>query len=364
MKKIAVITDDVEMNREILSDMLDDEFMIVEAGNGEEALKAVEDNIDNVAVLLLDLMMPVMDGFGVIAELKRRGLADRFPILVITADSAADTEDACLREGATDFITKPFNPSLVRRRVNNSVALYAYKNSLEEKVAEQTKELKAQAELLMIQNQKLADRNEETIELLGNVVEARNLESGTHVRRVKGFSMILTRKFSEMHPELNLSDEDIELFGSASVMHDLGKIMVSDGILLKPGKLTSEEFAEMKKHTVYGCKIIEDSRHMWEDKYYGLCLGVCRHHHEKWNGEGYPDGLKGNEIPLVAQIVSVADCFDALTTERPYKKPFTSDTAYSMILGGECGSFNPELMLCFEECREEFYRFAAETGGK
>lgn len=364
MKKTAIIADDVELNRDILSEMLSESFNIIETADGVETLKAIDEHLEDIAVLLLDLIMPELDGYGVIDQLHRRGLYDRFPILVITADATAETEERCLREGATDFIAKPFKPVLVRSRVNNAVALYSYKNSLEEKVAEQTRVLQAQADLLMLQNRKLADRNEETIELLGNVVEARNLESGTHVRRVKGFSLILARKYSELHPELHLSEAEIEMYGNASIMHDLGKIMIRDDILLKPGKLTRDEFEEMKKHTLYGCKIIEDSRHMWEDEYYQLCLCVCRYHHEKWNGGGYPEGLKGEEIPLVAQIVSIADCFDALTTERPYKPPYSEETAFDMIKGGECGCFNPELMYCFDECKDAFFCFARETDGK
>ena len=364
MRKIAVIVDDMEINREILSDMLEDEYTTVEAENGIQALQIIRDRFEDVAVLLLDLMMPEMDGMTMLAELKKKGWLNRFPILIISSDTAVETEAACLAAGVSDFIKKPFNPALVQHRVNNAVALFEYRYQLEAKVAEQTAELREQAEQLKIQNEKLTNRNRDTIELLGNVVEARNLESGTHVRRVKGFTVILGMEYRRRHPEAGLSEDDVRRFGDASTMHDLGKIMISDGILLKPGKLSPEEFEQMKMHTIYGCRIVEDSKHMWDDDYYRLCLAVCRSHHEKYDGKGYPDALVGDEIPLVAQLVSVADCYDALTTERPYKRPFPPEVAYSMIVNGECGQFNPEIMTCLENCRDEFKQFAYETDGK
>lgn len=203
--------------------------------------------------------------------------------------------------------------------------------------------------------------NEDTIELLGNVVEARSMESGTHIRRVKGFTRLLAEQLKTAHPELGITDEQMGSWAKASDMHDVGKIRVPDNILLKPGKLTSEEFEEMKKHTVYGCEVLESSRHMWDEEYFNLCWQICRYHHEKWDGRGYPDGLKGDEIPLVAQVVAVADCYDALTTERVYKKAFTPEEAYQMIIGGQCGAFNPVVLETLTACEESFRELALKV---
>ena len=364
MRKTAIIADDVELNRDLLAEILEDSFHVVEAADGLEVLRAVRENEGDVAVLLLDLLMPNMDGFGVLEELKEKKLLDRFPVLVISAESDPATEERCLSLGVADFVAKPFRPSLVRHRIRNATAVFEYNHTLEEKVEEQTGEILRQAEQLRLQNIRLIEQNRDVTELLGNVVEARNRESGTHVRRVKQFTMILADYLRRVHPELNLTEELVRTYGDASVMHDIGKIMISDTVLLKPGKLTPEEFEQMKLHTVYGCEVLENAKHLWDERYYGFCREVCRSHHEKWDGRGYPDGLKGDEIPLVAQIVSIADCYDALTTERPYKKPFPPDTAYEMIMGGQCGAMNPMLLEALTDCREAFAAFVAETSAQ
>ena len=207
-------------------------------------------------------------------------------------------------------------------------------------------------------NRELARTNEEIIEMLGDVVEMRNEESGMHIQRVKAFSRVLAMRIQELYPEYGLTREDVELITSASALHDVGKIMIPDAILLKPGRLTPEEFAIMKTHSARGCDVLKRAPKSWSTRYLQLGLDICRHHHEKWDGRGYPDGLKGDEIPIAAQIVSVADCFDALTTERVYKPAFSVDKAYEMILGGECGAFSEKMMRCFRDSRELFGELA------
>lgn len=352
-QRIAILADDIEMNRDLLRDILENEFEILEAEDGFETLKLVRDHKDAIAVLLLDLIMPGMDGFEVLEQLNAEQGLDCFPILIISGESDIHTEEKCLGLGVTDFIHKPFAPSLVRHRVHNAVSLYSARDNLQKKVNEKTEELRKR-------NLQLSRTNEDTIELLGNVVEARSMESGTHVRRVKGFTHILAVDLQKTHPEFNITDDIIESWTKASAMHDLGKIMVPDHILLKPGKLTSDEFEEMKRHTEYGCTILEGSRHMWDEDYYRLCWQICRYHHEKWDGGGYPDRLKGDQIPLVAQVVSIADCYDALTTERVYKRAFTPDEAYAMIMDGQCGQFNPMLLETLGRCEEEFRKLTYE----
>lgn len=351
--KVALIVDDVELNRELLCDILGDEYSIIEAQDGAEALDVIHDKGKHVDVVLLDLIMPRMNGFEVLERLKEESLINRIPVLIISGEKDVATEERCLACGVIDFIRKPFAPSLVRHRVNNAVALYDARNRLEKIVEEKTVQLRER-------NIQLARTNEDTIELLGNVVEARSMESGTHIRRVKGFTRLLGQYIQKLYPELGLTDEELSSWAKASAMHDVGKIKVPDHILLKPGRLTPEEFDEIKKHTVYGCEVMESSRHMWDEDYYLLCWQVCRYHHEKWDGTGYPDGLKGDEIPLVAQVVSVADCYDALTTERVYKRAFTTDEAYDMIMSGQCGVFSPRVLETLKACREEFAELAVE----
>lgn len=352
--KTALVVDDVAINRELLIDMLEDDYSVLEAGDGEEALRLIKEKGAGISVLLLDLIMPKLDGFGVLKGIKELGVAERFPVLIITGESDPESERKCLLEGATDFIKKPFKPTLVRQRVRNSTALFEYKNSLEMQVAAQTAEMRAQAEELARKNRILKKRNEDTVELLSSIVEARSLESGMHVKRVKLFTELLARKVAEMCPEYGLDEKQIGLMASASAMHDVGKISVPDAILNKPGKLTPEEFEEMKRHTLYGVKVLDETKKLWGPDYYERCREICLSHHERWDGRGYPEGRRGDEIPISAQIVSVADCFDALTTDRVYKKAFEPEQAYRMILNGECGSFGPRLMECFKECEESF----------
>ena len=207
-------------------------------------------------------------------------------------------------------------------------------------------------------NRELAQTNDEIIEMLGDVVELRNEESGMHIQRVKAFTRVLAKQVKETLPEYGLTDDDVELITSASALHDVGKIMIPDAILLKPGRLTPEEFEIMKSHSEKGCQVLKRAPKSWSARYLNIGLEIVRHHHEKWDGRGYPDGLKGDEIPISAQLVSVADCFDALTTERVYKPAFSVEKAYEMILSGQCGAFSEKLMGCFRACREMFEELA------
>lgn len=361
VRDIAVIVDDVELNREILSEMLSGRFAILQGADGREALDAIERNADRVAVLLLDLMMPVMDGYQVLEELARTGRIRQFPVLIISGETDFAAEEKCLSMGVTDFIKKPFSPDLVLRRVENSVSLSSYRNSLEEKVAEQTAILRRQADELQRHNERLEEMNERIIELLANIVEARSMESGTHVKRVKGYSRILAEDLRTHSPEYGITEHVADSIYHASAMHDIGKIRIPDAVLLKPGRLTPEEFEIIKKHSAFGAEILDSCPDLWDKEYLELCRQICLCHHEKWDGRGYPNGLSGDDIPIAAQIVSVADCYDALTTDRVYKKAFTSERAFEMIRGGECGAFNPKVLDAFGRCRKQFEDYMLQT---
>ena len=361
MRNTVLIVDDVEMNRDMLSDMIGEDFNIIEAGDGEEALLQIDRNAADIAAVLLDVIMPKLDGFSVLEVLGKQDYLDDFPVLIISGENDPRVEERCLSLGAYDFIRKPFSPVLVKHRLDHAIDLFKNKYHLEEVVQEQTEALVEQRDRLASTNKKLKEMNDQTIELLSNVVEARSLESGTHVKRVKYFTKLLAVKMLELYPECGLDEELIKNIGIASAMHDIGKIMISDAILNKPGSFTPEEFEQMKLHTIYGCKVLEDSKHIWNEDYYKLCYDICRSHHEKWDGNGYPDGLKGDEIPLSAQLVSVADCYDALTNDRVYKVAFAPEASIEMIQEGKCGAFNPKIMKCFEALRKEFIAAVKKT---
>ena len=355
-----LVADDARINREILYDMLSDEYEILMAENGEEALAVMQERLADITAVLLDLHMPKVDGFAVLDAMQEKDWIKRVPVLIISGETAPQAERLCLEKGVADFIHRPFDPSIVKNRIKNSISLYSYKNRLEEQVQEQTKVVRRQYRLLRAQADEMKKNSDKLVEILATVVENRNLEGGDNIRRVKGFTKILAQKMMELYPEYGLDDNQIEAIASASILHDVGKIAISDKILLKPGRLTPEEFDYMKTHTIKGGEIINSIHGVWNDGFRKLCYEICRHHHERYDGKGYPDGLKGDQIPVSAQIVSVADVYDALVCERVYKAAIPKEQAYHMILDGECGVFSPKLMECFRNAKTEMEELAEE----
>ena len=347
MKKPTIlIVDDVDINREILCEMFQG-YTTIQAENGKEAVDIIAANQDAISVVLLDVVMPVMDGVAVLEEMKKRKWIDSIPVLLITGEATTEIEREAYRLGASDIIKKPFDAYIVKQRTMNVIELYYNKRHLEDMVELQTKVLRKQAE-------ELQSINDRIIDVMSNVVEFRNLESGNHVKRVKTFTNILAKYVAQEYPEYHLDDDAINMITSAAALHDVGKIVIPDAILLKPGRLDKEEFEVMKSHTTRGCEVIDMLADIQQGEYGKVSYEICRHHHERYDGRGYPDGLKGEEIPISAQIVSVADVYDALVTERCYKAAFTTEEAYRMISNGECGTFSPKLMHCFALAREEF----------
>lgn len=353
MKNKVLIIDDAAFNREMLTEILEKEYEILTAEDGQKGIDLLEIHQSEVGVVLLDLVMPVMDGYRVLEIMEEKGYLKHIPVLVISGEQAVAVERRCFDYGVTDFIRKPFDNELVMRRVRNMVDLFTYRNSLEEQVESQTMTLKRQYEMICRQAEELKQQNEKITDILAEVVESRNLESGEHVKRVKSYTKILAEELMAACPEYNLTEEEVRIIESASALHDIGKITIPDHILLKPGKLTDEEFECMKSHTVKGCEVLDHIEDVWDERYKNYAYKICRHHHERFDGRGYPDRLAGEEIPIAAQIVSVADVYDALISERCYKKAFTKEQAYYMITNGECGTFSPKLMQCFQNAREK-----------
>ncbi len=347
MKNQILIVDDVEMNRELLTDILSDEYVILTASNGVEAVDIMEKHHDDIVAVLLDIVMPEMDGYEVLYRFRKKNWLGLTSVLVISGEKDKDSERRCLDLGAFDFIGKPFDPNIVKKRVENAVELVAYRKHLEKKVESQTRSISRYAN-------RLKAMNDNIISVLGSVVESRNLESGEHIYRVQTYSKILGTEIMKRYPEYKLDAEKVHLITSASALHDLGKISIPDSVLLKPGKLTDEEFALMKEHSNLGYEIIQNIGRAWDKKYAKVSGEIAHYHHERWDGRGYPAKLKGDEIPIAAQIVSIADVYDALVNERCYKKAFPKDKAFEMIMNGECGIFSPKLLDCFKRVRRKF----------
>lgn len=346
-----LIVDDAEVNREILKNLFYEKYRILEADNGDKALELIQKESSELLIILLDILMPGKNGFEVLEEISKRGLMKQIPIMLITGDESVDLEKKGYMMGVADIVHKPFNAHVVIRRVENIIDLYQHKNKLEDMVEEQTRELELQAKIL-------DENSTQMIDTLGTVVEFRSMESGMHIKRIKSFTKVLIQHVASFHPEFSLTEEKCKKIVSASAMHDVGKIAIPDCILLKPGKLNYDEFEFMKLHTVKGCKILENLSFLEDQEYYNYCYEICRSHHERFDGRGYPDGLTGEQIPVSAQVVALADVYDALVTERVYKKAFSKEIAFQMIKEGECGKFSVKMLQCFESAKSEFEKLA------
>lgn len=343
---VLLVVDDMQINRMILRALFEGEYELLEAEDGEQALTLMRRNQKRIAAVLLDLMMPVKDGYAVLKEAAADEALSRIPIVVITADHMPESEVRVFDLGASDIITKPFESRSVKRRIQNVVELYQHKLHLEDLVEAQAAQIR--------------ESNTALIDGLSSVIEHRSLESGQHIRRIRGFTRILLREVAREHPEYGMTPQTIEVIASASSLHDIGKIAIPDAILNKPGRLTSQEFKVMQTHTLRGCEILVGLDRMREPEYLSYAYNICRYHHERWDGKGYPEGLRENNIPIYAQVVSVADCFDALTTDRVYKKAIPQNEAYNMILQGECGAFSGDLLECFKNVQPEFFELSRE----
>ncbi len=347
-----LIADDAELNRDILSSIFCEQFEIIEAENGSVAIDKIEENRDDLSLIFLDYIMPKKDGIEVLAYMNEASLIDKIPVIMITGEATTESDIKAYELGAADIIYKPFSRRVVTRRALNIIELYEQRQDIEKQLENRTIELKFAMKKLSQVHEKMAKNNEFLQNALSSVVEFRSLESGLHIQRVKNFTRILLNTWKSLYPDSGLLDAQIDTIVSAAALHDLGKIAIPDEILLKPGKLTREEFDIMKTHTTKGCELLEKFKQEDSD-FYHFSYDICRYHHERYDGKGYPDGLSGNAIPIWAQVVSIADVYDALVSPRVYKAPYDVEEAYRMIHRGECGVFSPELMNCFDTAKFE-----------
>lgn len=335
MKNKILIVDDSAINRMILSDILQEEYDILEAVNGLEAIAQINRHYRELSLVLLDIVMPEMDGFEVLAVMYKNRWLDSVPVIIISAETSSSYIDHAYDLGVAEYISRPFDEKTVKRRVNNIVMLYTKQKNLENMVVEQMLE-KEKNSLLMV-------------EILSHIVEFRNGESGLHVLHIRMMTEILLKRLVRLTDQYDLPSSRISLIVNASSLHDIGKISIPEHILNKPGKLTSEEYDIMKTHSEVGARMIESVSRYQNEELVELARDICRWHHERYDGKGYPDGLKGEEIPIAAQVVALADVYDALTNKRVYKPAYSHEQAMGMILNGECGTFNPLLLQCLKD---------------
>lgn len=333
-----LIADDSENNRRLLAEMLDDSYDIIEAEDGEKAIEILHEKGKNIALVLLDLLMPVMDGFDVLAYMGTNKWLEDIPVIMISSEDSAPYVKRAYELGATDYIGRPFDANIVYRRVQNTIKLYAKQRRLTTLVTNQIYEKEK--------------NNQMMISILSHIVEFRNGESGLHVMRINMITGMLLERLAVKSDKYPLSWPERSMITMASSLHDIGKIGIPEEILNKPGKLTKEEFEIMKTHSMIGADMLRSLKRFQNEELVKIAYEICRWHHERYDGRGYPDGLKGEEIPISAQVVSLADVYDALVSERVYKKAYTPEKALEMIQNGECGSFNPLLLECLIDIKD------------
>lgn len=337
-----LIVDDSEMNREILTEILNEEYDILEADSGETCIDMLRKYETGISLVLLDIVMPGMDGFGVLNYMNRHHYLEDIPVIMISSEDSTETVRRAYEMGVSDYINRPFDAGVVHRRVYNTIKLYAKQRRL----------------ITLITNQvyEKEKNNRMMVGILSQIVEFRNGESGSHVLNINVLTGMLLESLVQHTDKYDLSWSERLLITTASALHDIGKIGIDDKILNKPGRLTDEEFKIMQNHTIIGASILENMGSYQDEELMKVAYQICRWHHERYDGKGYPDGLKGDEIPISAQVVSLADVYDALVSERVYKKAYSHEKAIEMITNGECGCFNPILLECLLDIQDRIKR--------
>lgn len=346
-QETILIVDDSALNRMVLAEILGKEnYTFLEAENGRQAVELLDCHPE-VDLLLLDITMPEIDGFGVLEAMNQYHWIEETPVIMISAEDSYTFVERAYDLGASDYITRPFDARVVCRRVSNTLMLYAKQKRLVQMVAEQVYEKEKVSNTM--------------ISILSHIVEFRNNESGLHVVHIRTITELLLRRLRKKTDRYPLTEADISLISTASALHDIGKINIPEQILNKPGRLTKEEFEIVKTHSAVGEHMLRQIPFNQNEPLVKIAREICRWHHERWDGRGYPDGLKGDEIPISAQVVSLADVYDALTSERCYKAAFDHETALNMIVNGECGAFNPLLLECLMDGADQIKQAMQET---
>ena len=350
-RNTILIADDFLINRQLLKNIFQEQYEILEAENGKDAITLLTRYHDDIALVFLDLLMPVKSGIEVLQFMEEEQLDKSIPVIVITGEATDESDERVYELGASDIIYKPFAPKVVMRRAKNIMELFEHRISLERTLERRTQEV-------ISHKKKLERFSEFLVNSLSTVAEFRLFDSDEHISRVKYFTRVILKYLRKHYEKYELTNEQIDLIVQASALHDIGKIVIPDNILLKPDKLTEEEFEVMKTHTIEGAKFVEGFIHNTkeDDVFFRYCYDICKYHHERYDGGGYPEGLSGDEIPIWAQVVAIAHTYDNLISKRVYKVPYVVDEAARMINAGECGVFSPEILDCFNLAREELFR--------
>ncbi len=342
MKKTVLVIDDDKSNLIMAQRLLSDEYRVAAVNSGEKGFEYLEKN--DPSLILLDIQMPQMNGFEVMEKLRAHERWCKIPVIFLTADKSSETEEKCFDMGAVDYIGKPFVPQIMRKRVMRTIELEEYRKSLER--------------MVMTQLAQITRMQHDIIVSMANVIESRDGTTGEHVKRTSKYTMLLAEKMIEkgLYAE-ELTVQLLESMRNGAPLHDIGKITIPDSVLTKPGKLTVEEYDVIKTHAKAGADMIRDNMsQMVSESFLKVACDMAQYHHEKWNGKGYPEGLKGEEIPLTARILAVTDVYDALVSKRQYKEGMTIEEAFAIMEKDRGENFEPEILDVFFDLREELER--------
>lgn len=348
MKKAGklLIVDDNYIGRVILEKQLSDEYDVISAENGQQALELAAEHRKDLSAILLDLYMPVVDGFQALEKFKEMGITDEMPVFVISIENSGEKLSRAYDLGAADIIEKPFNPQVSLKRIRSTVELYANRAELKKIVDMQQSTINRQSREMYGQSMNLSAH-------LASLIEFRGTEDSGHADRVKSLTEKMLNSYASKHPDAELDEHTIELISEASVYHDIGKISVPDSILLKNDYLTEDELETVRTHAAKGCEILKSVRELEDTELYRYCYDICRWHHERVDGRGYPDRISGERIPLWSHIVGIAEVYDALVSRRSYRPAFSHERAIEMIMNGECGAFRNDVLVVFVELSDE-----------
>ena len=338
-RESVLIVDDADINRKLLREMLGGQFDMAEAASGEDALRFLEQNATGISIVLLDIYMPGIDGFAVLEAMNQRHLLEEIPVIMISSEDKVDTVRRAFDLGASDYISRPFDAKIVYQRVTNTIRLYAKQRRLSAMAAEQAYARERNSQMM--------------IGILSQVVEKRNGESRAHVQRISELTDLLLARLARRTDRYQLTQEARRTISTAAALHDIGKMEICDSLLNKAGSLTAEEMRIVQSHTLLGAKMLEGLEAYREEGFVRVAYQICRWHHERYDGSGYPDHKKGEEIPIAAQVVGLADVYERLVSKPVDGKARTHREAMQMILSGECGTFNPLLLSCLQEADAE-----------
>lgn len=346
--KIILVIDDSELSRALIENTFGKKYIVKSLNNGKSGLEFIRKHKDEIVAILLDRVMPEMSGLDMLRIMRNEKLGEDIPVFLITADNSEEVMYEGYDLGVQDIIEKPFIPYFLKRRVENIIELYKTKKDLKDTI-------EYQSQIISKKIEELKKINSSVIETLILAIEFRSEETGQHVQNIRNLTYKLLSKLKDLGYESckDFTENEMDIISNASTLHDIGKIVIPDVVLNKPGRLTPEEFEIMKTHTLQGAELIARIPNVGNEALFKYAYDICRHHHERWDGRGYPDGLKGNEISIWAQVVALADVYDALTSSRCYKKAFSKEESINMITTGQCGTFNPDLIKAFLEIEKD-----------